>query len=132
MPPPRAPVFCSQQLIVSSDLRAGVCIEPCFKVPTNEWPGFRDRMLSTGMAYLIPEFQISRKPDGKLLLSGIFVVDHEEHVDRLIVDQRAPSAGEKRFDWSNLPYGPALCILLSRLMISQQGVEMTCVIIFIV
>ena len=66
------------------------------------------------MAKLICEDDIALRCNKTLLLSGAFAVHHKELVDRLIIDQRSKSGGERRLQWESLPYGPALTCMLVR------------------
>ncbi len=68
---------------------------------------FRELMLRSGMACLIPDKDIIMRGDGQLLLSGAFCV-HEGTERRLIMDMRPANGGEHRVQWAALPYGPAL------------------------
>ena len=61
------------------------------------------RMLQLGMATLVPEDQVPRRPDGRPLLAGWFAVPHKEGSDRLILDRRPQSATESRLHPSVWP-----------------------------
>ncbi len=57
-------------------------------------PAFEDacmsQMVNTGMCTIILDELIARYPDGSPMLYGTFCVQHKDHLDRLIVDDRAP------------------------------------------
>ena len=104
-------VFVSAEARVLSDT---IPIEPepapCFMVPRHREPALRDRLLSTRMARLIPEKEVARRRDGRLLLNGCFAVFHPKG-QRCIFDCRPANAGELRLPWCRLPIGPMLCWL---------------------
>ena len=62
-------------------------------------------LLSSGMAALVPEDQAPRTSEGRLLLGGLFGVEHKQHVDRLIYGRRPQNAQERRLRWARLPLG---------------------------
>ena len=86
----------------------------CLMVSPDNEGVLREILLKSGMCVLIKEADIERRPDGRLLLSGLFAVPHKADRDRLIVDKRPPNAGETRLKWARLPLGSQMCHLLLR------------------
>ncbi len=71
------------------------------------------------MVTLLPESQIARRPNGRLLLNGCFAVWHE-HGQRAIFDCRPSNPGEERLRFTVLPNG---CILASLRLGRQEGLR---------
>ena len=72
------------------------------------------KMLDIGMAVLVPEADVPRRPDGRPLLAGWFSVPHKDHSDRLILDRRPQNATELRLAPRPWPLGPQLTHLCLR------------------
>ncbi len=86
---------------------------PCFMFPNAEENRLLVRLLRTQMAVAVSETEISRRPDGRLLLNGHFGVFHSQ-VQRAIFDCRPANSGELRLPWTRLPNGPMLVRLRIR------------------
>jgi hypothetical protein len=59
--------------------------------------------------------------DGRPLLSVFFAVEHKQDADRLVLDRRPANSGERRLEWSLLPYGPQLARVCLRLDQAIRG-----------
>ena len=57
---------------------------------------------SVGMLRLVAEEDLPKDKDGRLLLGGLFAVDEDELVDRLIFDRRPENSTMRRLDWCQL------------------------------
>jgi len=79
--------------------------------PAEEY-GLRRLLIRSGMAVLVEESRIPRRPGGGLLLGGLFAVTHKETRDRLIFDRRPQNAEEARLGWAALPLGAQLSRLV--------------------
>ena len=69
---------------------------------------FARKLLSNGMAVLVPESEVARHPvSGKLLCGGFFGVPHREGKQRLIFDRRPMNKLEADLSpvWLELPHG---------------------------
>ncbi|CAE7216591.1 unnamed protein product, partial [Symbiodinium sp. KB8] len=87
-------------------------VTACHRVPVQEEPALADRMLSTGMAVLVPEKDLPRDSRGNMLLGGLFCVAKNETEDRLIFDRRPENATMHRLTWARLPAGACFARLL--------------------
>ena len=87
-------------------------VTACHRVPVQEEPALADRMLSTGMAVLVPEKDLPRDSRGNMLLGGLFCVAKNEAEDRLIFDRRPENATMHRLTWARLPAGACFARLL--------------------
>ena len=72
----------------------------------------RDDMLEAGMAMLWNVKNVARRLDGREIINGMFAVPSSASKDRLIIDLRPASAGERRLRWGRLPYGPMFLLLV--------------------
>jgi hypothetical protein len=81
---------------------------PCFMVSPAEQRILRRRLMSAKMTLWLPESEIARREDGRLLLNGCFAVPHRKG-QRAIFYGRPANAGEARLRWATLPNGPMLC-----------------------
>ena len=70
------------------------------------------KLYDAGMIVLVPESDIPRGPDGKLLIGGLFSVPHKPETDRIINDRRYPNSCEDSLSWARLPHGCLLCQLI--------------------
>jgi hypothetical protein len=77
---------------------------PCFMVDKTEEKLLRRRLVEAGMVTLLPESQIARRQNDRLLLNGCFGVPHPKGM-RAIFDCRPANEGEARLRWSCLPNG---------------------------
>ena len=77
---------------------------PCYLVSKAEEQHLRRRLVRSRMARLIPESDIARRSEGRLLLNGLFGV-HHRHGQRAIFDLRPANHSEGRLRWSTLPLG---------------------------
>ena len=68
--------------------------------------------MESGITRLMPESEIWRKVDSKILVAGIFAIHHSLEEDRLIVDWRLASSCEKRSRHAGLPQEPMLVLLI--------------------
>ena len=71
-------------------------------------------MLKCGLAVLVLDADVARRPDGRPLLNGLFAMPRTKGRQRLICDKRPSSAGERRLQWARLPYGPMLARVVLR------------------
>ena len=58
------------------------------------------------------EDEVARRPDGRLLLAGLFAVPHKEDSDRMIFDRRPRNFEEVRLGCAKLPHGSQFCRLI--------------------
>ena len=88
---------------------------PCYMVDPHTEHSLRRRLLSTGMAVLIPDRLVAGHEGfpGRRLLNGCFGVPHK-HGLRAIFDCRPANQGERRLRWTCLPCGPMLAWLRLR------------------
>ncbi len=92
----------------------------CYMVAASDEVLLRARLLSSGMASLIPDHDVPRTNRGLPLLGGLFAVEHKAVSDRLIFDRRPQNFCEHQLNWSRLPYGPQLCRLVLK---DHEGVR---------
>ena len=85
---------------------------PCLMVSPSEEHSLRRLLTRSGMAVLVEESRIPRRPGGGLLLGGLFAVPHKASTDRLIFDRRPQNAEEARLGWAALPLGAQLSRLV--------------------
>lgn len=64
------------------------------------------------MITLVPEDELPRNKDGKLMVAGFFCVKKNEVEDRLILDRRPENATMHKLDWASLPSGACFARLL--------------------
>ena len=76
-------------------------------VPPREEGHLRDRLWAANMITLVKESDIARRPDGELLVNGLFAVHHPKG-QRAIFDLRPANWTEHRLKWSILPRGRPL------------------------
>jgi len=81
----------------------------CFMVSRAQELRLRRLLLESKMAVLVEESSVPRRPDGSLLLAGMFTVAHKPDRDRLIFDRRPQNFGDHRLAWASLPLGSQLC-----------------------
>ena len=90
----------------------------CHKiVPGHEVSIYR-KMLSCGMAVVLPASDVVRDKAGKVVCGGLFAVKHKPDTDRVILDRRAFNMHEHSLSWSALPHGSQLIQIV--LKSSQQ------------
>ena len=77
----------------------------CHQVAENEEKNVAAKLLATGMAVLVPESELPRRGDGRLLTGGLFGVSKNSSEDRLIHDRRPENSTMPRLDWASLPSG---------------------------
>jgi hypothetical protein len=71
----------------------------------------RTKLFASGMAALVPEEEVACDSTGRMLLAGLFCVEHKKDRDRLIVDRRPQNSTEHRLQWARLPHGVLFCRL---------------------
>ena len=84
----------------------------CHMVDKSDEAEIREKLLESGMAVLVEEERIPRTAQNRLLLGGLFAVDHKEASDRLMFDRRPANEQERRFAWVALPMGAQLTRLV--------------------
>eukprot|EP00439_Symbiodinium_sp_Y106_P053850 s3531_g7.t1 len=77
----------------------------CHQVVPQEEKNVAAKLLETGMAVLVPESELPRRDDGRLLVGGLFGVAKNTSEDRLIFDRRPENSTMPRLDWAALPSG---------------------------
>jgi hypothetical protein len=87
----------------------------CFMVRAVDESALLRRLIETNMVILLPEAEVARQPNGRLLLNGCFGVDHKKGM-RAIFDCRPANAGEKRLRLSCMPCG----VMLSWLRVHRK------------
>ncbi|CAE7383354.1 unnamed protein product, partial [Symbiodinium microadriaticum] len=86
----------------------------CHRVPEEDEPALARKLLETGMAVLIPEQDLPRDSDGRLLAGGLFCVGKNAQEDRLIYDRRPENGTMPRLRWAELPSGACFTRMLLR------------------
>ena len=86
----------------------------CHRVAETEERKVAEKLLQTRMAVLVPEAELPRRGDGKLLTGGLFCVGKNSTEDRLIFDRRPENSTMPRLRWADLPSGACFCRLLLR------------------
>jgi len=76
----------------------------CYMVSPEVEVELRQYLLKIGMASLVPLDAVAQRPDGRLILSGLFGVHHKNGL-RMIFDRRPANWGERRLKWAKLPNG---------------------------
>ena len=84
----------------------------CHRVAPEDEPDLARRLLETKMATLVPEADLPRDHEGRLLSGGLFCVAKNENEDRLIFDRRPENATMPRLRWAELPSGACFTRLL--------------------
>jgi hypothetical protein len=82
--------------------------KPCHKIAACDEIIMNYKLLSNGMAVLIPLDRVPRDCSGALLKGGLFAVVHKTAFDRLINDRRPLNMFELRLAWAKLPHGSQL------------------------
>ena len=77
----------------------------CHQVAEMEEKNVAAKLLATGVAVLVPESELPRRGDGRLLTGGLFGVSKNSSEDRLIYDRRPENSTMPRLDWASLPSG---------------------------
>ena len=95
--------------------------KPCFMCPVEAEGRLRAKLFAAGMVQLVREEDIPRDPRGRLLVAGLFCVEHKESQDRLIVDRRPLNETEHRLKWTTLPHGTLFCRLRVKPSQSVRG-----------
>ena len=80
----------------------------CFKVQEADKQAVFMKLLTTGVAVLIPEELGVKDSRGNIITGGLFAVDHKEQSDRIILDRRPFNELERRLVWAKLPHGSLL------------------------
>ena len=84
----------------------------CYKVAPEDISEVNHRLLSSGVATLIPESMGMRNSKGEIITGGLFAVDHKPQSDRIILDRRPFNELERRLVWAKLPHGSLLTQLI--------------------
>ena len=84
----------------------------CFKVAPEHLHSVNHKLLSSGVATLIPESMALRDSDNNIISGGLFAVDHKKESDRIILDRRPFNELERRLVWARLPHGSLLTQLI--------------------
>ena len=84
----------------------------CHRVAVHEETPLLRRLLAAKMITFVPEQDLPRRRDGRLLLGGLFAVRKNDDEDRLIFDRRPENATMKRLDWAKLPAGACFCRMI--------------------
>ena len=93
----------------------------CYKVAPDEISEVNHRLLSSGVATLIPESMGMRNSKGDVITGGLFAVDHKPQSDRIILDRRPFNELERRLVWAKLPHGSLLTQLIVPKGFSVRG-----------
>ena len=108
----RAQVVDNLQALRRPEHLWGEEVQACHRVPIEEETPLLRRLLASRMIALVPESELPRRQDGRLLLGGLFAVRKNEREDRLIFDRRPENSTMDRLDWARLPAGACFCRLL--------------------
>lgn len=84
----------------------------CFKVEPEDLHAVNRKLLTSGVAALIPEELAMRDSRGNIISGGLFAVDHKPTSDRVILDRRPFNELERRLVWARLPHGSLLTQLI--------------------
>ncbi|CAE7553167.1 unnamed protein product, partial [Symbiodinium sp. CCMP2456] len=84
----------------------------CHRVEPSEEDALVRRLVLHGMAVPVPEDDLPRRRDGRLLVGGLFGVAKNEAEDRLIFDRRPENATMEKISWAKLPSGACFTRLL--------------------
>ena len=84
----------------------------CYKVAPEDISEVNHRLLSSGVATLIPESMGMRNSKGEIITGGLFAVDHKPQSDRIILDRRPFNELERRLVWAKLPHESLLTQLI--------------------
>ena len=87
-------------------------LRACHKVAPADELRVVKKLLSSGMATLIPASEAVTDSSGSIISGGLFAVPHKPASDRVINDRRPFNIGENRLDWSKLPHGSLLTQLV--------------------
>ncbi|CAE7265379.1 unnamed protein product [Symbiodinium microadriaticum] len=86
----------------------------CHRVPLDQEAAVMQKLLDTNMVVLVPESDLPRAQNGKLLVGGLFAVKKNSSEDRLIFDRRPENATMRRLRWASLPSGACFTRMLLR------------------
>ncbi|CAE7941547.1 unnamed protein product, partial [Symbiodinium necroappetens] len=86
----------------------------CHRVPLDQEAAVMQKLLDTNMVVLVPESDLPRAQNGKLLVGGLFAVKKNSSEDRLIFDRRPENATMRRLRWASLPSGACFTCMLLR------------------
>ena len=81
----------------------GAEVRACHNVPPEEEAPLIRKLLQAKMVVLLPEDELPRTKDGRLLLGGLFSVKKNENEDRLIYDRRPENNTMQKLNWARLP-----------------------------
>ena len=84
----------------------------CYKVAPEDISEVNHRLLSSGVATLIPESMGMRNSKGEIITGGLFAMDLKPQSDRIILDRRPFNELERRLVWAKLPHGSLLTQLI--------------------
>ena len=87
-------------------------VKGCFKVDCDDMNAVYHKLLSSGVAVLLPAELAVKDEWGNIITGGLFAVDHKEHSDRIILDRRPFNQLERRLVWAKLPHGCLLTQLI--------------------
>lgn len=115
LPPTWARQFCDlsrRVLLVDERPLSSTYSTGCYMVAPEVEDKLRRKLLERRAAVLIREDEVAKRPDGRLLLAGLFAVPHKEDFDRMIFDRRPQKFEEIRLGWAKLPHGCQFCYLI--------------------
>ena len=96
--------------------------QACHMVAPGDEDELASSLLTCNMARLVPEEDLPRRLDGKLLIGGFFAVVKSGGRLRLIFDRRPQNSRERRFVWIRLP----AAALMTRLVLEPNEVVRGC------
>ena len=77
----------------------------CHRVPADEEEALARKLWKHGMVTFLPESELPRDNEDKLLCGGFFSVRKNQAEDRLIYDRRPENSTVNRLGWAQLPSG---------------------------
>ena len=95
--------FKSMPSSVALEVEPAVPTKGCFRVDRDDIHQVNLKLLSSGVATLLPEKLALRDSQGKIISGGLFAVDHKAESDRIILDRRPFNELERRLVWARLP-----------------------------
>ena len=112
LPPERGATVAALDTLRLSEDQWREIVVACHRVPVSEEAGLVRRLLSRRMVVLLPESDLPRDQEGRLMPGGLFCVKKNAEEDRLIFDRRPENATMVQLDWTRLPSGACFCRML--------------------
>ena len=117
LPPGRREVVANlENLRLPEDLWQEV-VTACHLVPASEEAKLAEKLWERGMVKFLPEDELPRDREGRLLVGGFFSVRKGPQEDRLIYDRRPENRTMPRLDWAKLHSRACFC----RMLLAQKS-----------